>query len=81
MLTVSFRFSAIHHGRAHPFLISYLEHFFGLIKADAKRALAIYSRFVEHVEKVTDFFSIAKRIQYGLGVSIPELKHVTTFIN
>jgi hypothetical protein len=51
-----------------------VEQFFDLSQPEARRALETYRKFAEVTEQVGDFFSKVKRLEQGLGVSVPELK-------
>lgn len=43
---------------------------------DAEAALSLYRRFCKQTERVVEYFSVAKKLQNLLNVSIPNLKHV-----
>jgi phosphatidylinositol-binding clathrin assembly protein len=58
-----------------------LEQFFTLSRPDATRALDLYKNFVSQTEKTREFFDFARRLQYGLGIDIPEIKHVMPFLS
>jgi hypothetical protein len=63
---------------SRSYRVSYMcaEIFFELQKTDAVRALGIYKSFCEQATAVIEYFEFARKIQYGLGMTIPELKHV-----
>jgi hypothetical protein len=56
--------------------LSLPEHYFEMSHVDAEAALSLYRRFCKQTERVVEYFSVAKKLQNLLNVSIPNLKHV-----
>jgi phosphatidylinositol-binding clathrin assembly protein len=44
---------------------------------DASTALSIYKHFCEQTKDIVDFLAVAKKLGNLLGVTIPNLKHVS----
>lgn len=53
-----------------------LKQFFTFEKKEASRAMSHYKAFVDVTDKVKEYFVSAKKLPYGVSVSIPEIKHV-----
>lgn len=49
-----------------------------MTKDQARLGLQIYKTFAEQTTKVMDYFSVAKRMETVIHITIPQLKHVRT---
>lgn len=47
---------------------------------DAENALKIYQHFCKQTERVVTYLGIAKKLQNVLNVQIPNLRHVSPFL-
>ncbi|KAI9234357.1 MAG: ANTH domain-containing protein [Podila humilis] len=56
-------------------VINILQHYFEMTKDQARLGLQIYKTFAEQTTKVMDYFSVAKRMETVIHITIPQLKH------
>jgi len=54
--------------------------YFEMSRKDATRSLVIYKKFCEQAIKVNAFFNVARVLLFSLGVHIPEIKYVLSFM-
>ncbi|KAF9127511.1 hypothetical protein BGW39_005812 [Mortierella sp. 14UC] len=56
-------------------VINILQHYFEMSKEQARLGLQIYKTFAEQTTKSMDYFSVAKRMEGVIHITIPQLKH------
>ncbi|KAI8598119.1 ANTH domain-containing protein [Dissophora ornata] len=56
-------------------VINILQHYFEMTKDQARLGLQIYKTFAEQTTKSMDYFSVAKRMESIIHITIPQLKH------
>ncbi|KAF9926484.1 hypothetical protein FBU30_003955 [Linnemannia zychae] len=56
-------------------VINILQHYFEMSKDQARLGLQIYKTFAEQTTKSVEYFSVAKRMENVIHISIPQLKH------
>ncbi|KAF9952385.1 hypothetical protein BGZ70_000616 [Mortierella alpina] len=56
-------------------VINILQHYFEMTKDQARLGLQIYKVFAEQTTKSMEYFSIAKRMESVIHITIPQLKH------
>ncbi|KAG0291157.1 hypothetical protein BGZ96_005447 [Linnemannia gamsii] len=56
-------------------VINILQHYFEMTKDQARLGLQIYKTFAEQTTKSMEYFSIAKRMESVIHITIPQLKH------
>ena len=56
-----------------------IEHYFEMTKDQARLGLQIYKTFAEQTTKSMEYFSVAKRMESVIHITIPQLKHVSAF--
>ncbi|KAF9094623.1 hypothetical protein BGX27_001404, partial [Mortierella sp. AM989] len=56
-------------------VINILQHFFEMAKDEARLGLKIYKVFAEQTTKAMEYFSVAKRMETVIHITIPQLKH------
>ncbi|KAG0212479.1 hypothetical protein BGX28_006246 [Mortierella sp. GBA30] len=56
-------------------VINILQHYFEMTKDQARLGLQIYKTFAEQTTKAMDYFSVAKRMEGVIHITIPQLKH------
>ncbi|KAG0365167.1 hypothetical protein BGZ54_006796 [Gamsiella multidivaricata] len=56
-------------------VINILQHYFEMTKDQARLGLKIYKIFAEQTTKSMEYFSVAKRMEGVIHITIPQLKH------
>ncbi|KAG0378087.1 hypothetical protein BGX24_004784 [Mortierella sp. AD032] len=56
-------------------VINILQHYFEMTKDQARLGLQIYKTFAEQTTKSMEYFSVAKRMESVIHITIPQLKH------
>ncbi|KAF9902909.1 hypothetical protein EC991_004381 [Linnemannia zychae] len=56
-------------------VINILQHYFEMSKDQARLGLQIYKTFAEQTTKSMEYFSVAKRMEGVIHITIPQLKH------
>ncbi|KAG0257985.1 hypothetical protein BG011_003602, partial [Mortierella polycephala] len=56
-------------------VINILQHYFEMTKDQARLGLQIYKTFAEQTTKSMEYFSVAKRMEGVIHITIPQLKH------
>ncbi|QSL67006.1 hypothetical protein MERGE_001393 [Pneumocystis wakefieldiae] len=56
-------------------VINVLEHYFEMSKYDAENALEIYKKFVKQTTNVSDYLSLACRMETLTCIEVPNIKH------
>ncbi|KAG4306184.1 hypothetical protein PORY_000172 [Pneumocystis oryctolagi] len=56
-------------------VINVLEHYFEMSRYDAEKALEIYKKFVKQTANVSDYLSLACRMEILTRIEVPNIKH------